>query len=113
VVSAFLTAGNITDITVANKLYDNVHDCFVVEDKGYDSDSHRKFLKSQNNIPVIPGRNSRKTKIMYDKEIYKYRKNIEIIFGKAKENKRIATRFDKSDVTFMSFIAMVFIKKLI
>ena len=43
--------------------------CHVVEDMGYDSDAHRDFLRSQNNIPVIPGRKNWKVKIVYDKAI--------------------------------------------
>jgi len=77
---------------------------------GYDSDPHRDFLRSQNNVPVIPGRKNRKVKVVYDKILYKLRKNIEIYFGKLKENKRIAMRYDKADSTFMAFIALAMIK---
>ncbi len=52
---------------------------------GYDSNAHREFLRSQNNIPVIPGRKNRKVKIEYDKSIYKLRGGIERFFGKLKE----------------------------
>lgn len=58
--------------------------CYVVEDMGYDSDAHRDFLRSQNNVPVIPGRKNRKVKIIYDKAIYKLRGGIERYFGKLK-----------------------------
>ncbi|MDR1167721.1 MAG: transposase, partial [Heliobacteriaceae bacterium] len=64
----------------------------------------------QNNIPVIPGRANRKVEIQYDKELYKKRNFIERIFGKLKENRRLALRFDKSDIHFLSFIAIALIK---
>jgi transposase len=80
---------------------------------GYDSDAHRAFLRSQNNIPVIPGRKNRKVKIEYDKELYKSRGFIERFFGKLKENKRIAMRYDKSDNAFWAFIAMAAIKVIL
>jgi transposase len=113
VVEAFLTPGNVADITVANELYDNVFECYVVADRGYDSDAHRTFLRSQNNVPVIPGRCNRKIDIMYDKAIYKMRRKIEIYFGKVKENKRLSLRFEKDDRSFMSMIALAAIKILL
>ena len=69
-----LTGGNVSDITVADDLTAEVVGCYVVEDKGYDSDEHRRMLVSHNNIPVIPGRRNRKEPIIYDKKIYKLRK---------------------------------------
>jgi transposase len=113
IVEGFLTAGNVSDIAVAEALYSDVFGCYVVEDKGYDSDQHRLFLQSQNNIPVIPGRKNRKIKIVYDKKIYKLRRRIEQFFGKLKENKRLAVRYEKSDATFLAFIAIASIQSLI
>jgi transposase len=112
IVEGFLTAGNVSDITVANRLFRDVYGCYVAEDMGYDSDAHRDFLRSQNNVPVIPGRRNRKVKIIYDKAIYKLRGRIERFFGKLKENKRLAMRYDKDDMTFLSFIALASIKNL-
>lgn len=110
IVEGFLTGGNISDITVADQLMADVYDCYIPEDKGYDSDSHREFLRSQNNITVIPGRKNRIIKIDYDKKLYQLRRKIEIFFGKIKENKRLALRYDKSDMTFLGFVALAAIK---
>ena len=109
VVEGKLTGGNIADISVANELTADVFGCYVVEDMGYDSDAHRDFLRSNNNVPVIPGRKNRKVKILYDKEIYKLRRYIEIFFGKLKENRRLAVRYDKLDDTFLAFIAIAIV----
>jgi transposase len=105
VVEGFLSGGNIADISVANQLFSDVYGCYILEDMGYDSDAHRDFLRSQNNIPVIPGRKNRKVKIKYDKKLYKDRGAIECFFGKLKENRRLAMRYDKSDSAFLGFIA--------
>ncbi len=113
VVEALLSAGNIADISMANKLFEDVFGCHVVLDMGYDSDSFRDVLRSQNNIPVIPGRKHRKVSILYDKKVYKLRSRIEQLFGKLKENKRIAMRYEKSDAIFLAFIALAIIKTLI
>lgn len=108
VIEGFLSRGNENDITRAEELTEGVYDCFIVEDRGYDSDAHRNNLASQNNIPVIPGRSNRKVEIYYDKELYKERSKIEILFGKIKENRRLAVRYDKSDINFLAFIGIAF-----
>ena len=51
--------------------------------------------------------------IIYDNTMYKIRKNIEILFGKMKENRRLAMRFDKADEAFLVFIALPLIKIII
>jgi len=109
-VEGFLTGGNVHDVSVADALFKDVFGCYILEDRGYDSDAHRDFLRSQNNIPVIPGRKNRKVPIIYDKTLYKMRKDIEIFFGKLKENKRLAMRYDKHDHVFLAFIALASIK---
>ena len=77
---------------------------------GYDSDPHRMKLRANNNISVIPGRKNRVIPISYDKKMYKLRRKIEIFFGKLKENKRLAMKYDKSDQSFLSFIVLGAIK---
>lgn len=77
---------------------------------GYDSDAHRRALESNNNTPVIPGRKSRVTPIIYDKAIYRLRRRIEQFFGNLKENRRITVRYEKTDLAFLAFIALAIIK---
>ena len=110
VIEGMLTGGNVSDIAVADELTAEVVGCYVVEDMGYDSDPHRERLHGNNNVPVIPGRKNRKIKIDYDKAVYKLRRNIEIFFGKLKENKRLSLRFEKHDSAFLGFIALAAIK---
>jgi len=113
VVEGMLTGGQVHDITVADDLLEDVVACYVVEDMGYDSDANRATLRANNNVPVIPGRKNRKRPVPYDKTLYRWRRNIEIFFGKIKENKRTAMRLDKLDETFLSFIALAALKTLI
>ena len=82
----------------------------VLEDRGYDSDLHRRELSANNNTPVIPGRKSRKIPIAYDEKLYKFRSRIELFFGKIKENRRLALRYEKDDINFLAFIAIATIK---
>ncbi len=101
-----LTGGNVSDMTVADELTADVVGCYVVEDRGYDCDRHRRELAANNNIPVIPGRKNRKVVVLYDKTIYKLRKRIAMFFGRLKENRRLTVRYEKMDATFLGFIAM-------
>jgi len=82
----------------------------VLEDKGYDSNKHRSFLFSNNNKAVIPPKKNRKIQIEYDKELYKKRGIIEMLFGKLKENRRLANRFEKDDLNFLGMIGVALIK---
>lgn len=91
---------------MADTLTAEVFGCYVVEDMGYGSDEHRDELRTNNNVPVIPGRKNRKKGIVYDKAIYKWRSRIEMFFGKIKENRRLAVRYEKTDLAFLGFIAI-------
>jgi len=77
---------------------------------GYDSDTHRRTLEANNNIPVIPGRANRKIPVVYDKAIYKLRRKIEMFFGMIKENRRVTVRYEKTDAAFLAFLALAIIK---
>lgn len=109
-VEGLLTGGNVHDVTVADRLLEDVVGCYVIEDAGYDSNPHRRELRANNNIPVIPGRKNCKVPILYDKKLYKLRKHIEIFFGKLKENKRLGMRYEKLDETFIAFIMLASLK---
>lgn len=94
-------------MTVAALLTEDIASCTVLVGREYDSEAFRRELSGNNNIPVIPGR---KNEIIYDKRIYRKRGLIERIFGKLKENRRLALRYEKSDINFLGFIIIAFIK---
>jgi transposase len=74
---------------------------------GYDTDAFRAFLKQQKIRPVIPGKTNRKTRIRHDKKAYKNRNVIERCFGRLKDFRRIATRYDKLAQNFFSALCFV------
>ena len=78
----------------------------LIADRGYDSDWFREALAEQDIEPCIPGRNNRKEPIDYDKGLYKRRNLIERMFGRLKDWRRIATRYDRCAHTFMSAISI-------
>jgi len=76
----------------------------VLADKGYDADYVIEAIEGMGAIAVIPPKSNRKTPREYDKEIYKERNLIERLFNKLKNFRRVATRYDKTALSFMSFL---------
>ena len=69
---------------------------------GYDSDWFRAALIAQGTVPCIPPRKNRKVQYHYDKDLYRQRHKIENAFGRIKDWRRVATRYDRCAHTFMS-----------
>lgn len=72
----------------------------------YDADWYRDALQAKGIAPCIPGRKSRNKAIKYDKRRYKRRIRIEIMFGRLKDWRRVATRYDRCPMVFLSAIAL-------
>ena len=72
----------------------------------HDSDWFRAALTDLEIKPCIPGRANRKAPISYDVDLYKQRNRIERMFGRLKDWRRIATRYDRCAHTFMSAICI-------
>ena len=99
-----LTGGQCSDYTQAVALIENMEADAVLADKGYDADYVIEAVEDMGAIAVIPPKSNRKTLREYDKELYKERNLIERLFNKLKHFRRIATRYDKTALSFMSFL---------
>ncbi len=78
----------------------------MLADKDYDSDEVRASLLLKGILPVIPPKASRKQAIDCDFRAYKDRNRVERMFNKLKQFRRIATRYDKTAVSFLGFLAL-------
>ncbi len=76
----------------------------MLADKGYDGDDVRAALLMKGILPVIPPRANRKETIACDFKAYKDRNRVERMFNKLKQARRIATRYDKTAVSFLAFL---------
>ena len=81
----------------------------VVADKGYDSEKLRAFVRDNNATPVIP----RKGNCLVGNEdidwcMYKYRHLVENAFGRIKQYRGIATRYEKLERNYHSMLALAF-----
>ena len=77
-----------------------------IADRGYDSDEFRAALISRGTTPCIPPRKHRKTQHAYCKTLYRQRHKVECMFGKLKDWRRVATRYDRCAHTFFSDICI-------
>jgi transposase len=75
-------------------------------DKGYSSKSIRDYISKLEINDVIPTRSNETPNDDFDKSLYRHRNIVERLIGWLKENRRIATRFDK---TIDSYLAMIHI----
>jgi len=63
-------------------------------------------VKDQGVRLCTPGRKSRGKTVRYDKRRYRRRNRIEIMLGRLKAWRRIATRYDRCAKTFLSAAAL-------
>ena len=82
----------------------SAHD--LIADRGYDSRHFRAALQARGITPCIPSTRSRKVPIPHDATLYKQRHRIEVMFGRLKDWRRIATPYDRSAHTFFSAITL-------
>ena len=102
-----LTEGQMSDHKGAALLLSSLPNAReLLGDKGYDSDWFRHALAERGINPCIPPRSNRKVQYHYDKILYKQRHKIENVFGRIKDWRRVATRYDRCAHTFMSAICI-------
>ncbi|MCO6161188.1 IS5 family transposase, partial [Asaia lannensis] len=101
-----LTGGEASDYTSAEPLMaiPAATPRALLADKGYDGDGFRQSLLMRGILPIIPPRANRKAPEHPDYRRYRDRNRIERMFGKLKQQRRIATRYDKSVLSFESFL---------
>jgi transposase len=76
----------------------------VLADKGYDANYIVEAVNGMNALVVIPPKANRIIQREYDTELYKERNLVERLFNKLKHFRRIATRYDKTALSFMAFL---------
>ena len=102
-----LSPGNVNDIAMAPALLEGTGAITrLIADKGYDANSLRRLLADQEAEAVIPSTASRKRPIPYDLVAYRQRNLIERMFGRLKDFRRIATRYDKLARNFLAGVML-------
>ena len=103
----YLSAGQTSDYTGAAGLVSGMPGVKVLlADRGYDADWFRNALMDKGITPCIPSKKNRKVQIKHDAILYKKRHKIENTFGRLKDWRRVAMRFDRRADIFLSACAL-------
>jgi transposase len=99
-----LTAGSCADYDSALALLEGLAAEVVIADKGYDANYIVEAIRQKGAEAVIPPRRHRLALRGYDEYLYKERNLIERMFNQLKNFRRISTRYDKTALSFLSFL---------
>lgn len=99
-----LVPGQTGDVLSAPALLEGFKVQAVLADKAYDSNAFRQIVAATGAEAVIPSNRTRKLLIPHDPIVYRLRNRIERCFNKLKHFRRFATRYDRRDIYFLSFI---------
>lgn len=102
-----LSAGQRSDYLHALNLLEGVRGSAVLGDKGYDAGYVVSRAEEMGAEVVIPSKANRKEDRHIDTELYKERNLVERLFNKMKHFRRIATRYDKLDTSYLGFVHLV------
>ena len=114
-VEFLLSAGNDNDCVHAIELLENVELCGsnVLADRAYGARSIREYISEHGANCVIPPQSNVSNPWPVDWYLYKERHLIECFFQKIKWFRRIATRYDKLDASFLAFVYLAAIAILL
>ena len=103
-----LSPGQAHDCTQAVALLDDLSDdAVLLADRAYDTDDIRNFADQRGAWAYIPPRKSRKGSFPFSRWVYRQRNLVERFFNKLKNDRGIATRYDKKAITFLAAIKLV------
>ena len=103
----FMAAGQVSDYTGARALVSSLPAAdWLLGDRRYDADWFREDPVNTGITPCNPGRKPQEKPVKYDRRRYKRRNGIEIMFGRPKDWRRVATRYDRCPKVFLSAIAL-------
>lgn len=104
---ARLTAGQRHDSTQAHALLEGFTFTRVIADRGYAAADFIAYVQAQGSEAVIPPHQSAKLQRAYDTWLYRERHLVECCINKLKQFRRIFSRFDKLDSSYLGFVHFV------
>jgi transposase len=82
----------------------------IVADKAYASARIRQQIADEGALAVIPSKSNARNPIEHDANLYAQRNIVERFFCKMKDMRRLATRFEKTALNFLSMIQLFAIR---
>jgi transposase len=103
-VKLILTPGQAADVSQAKTLIEGIPFEVVIGDRGYDSGDVVAAVEDRGGEAVIPSRANATAPRETDWPRYKDRNVVERFWSKAKQYRRVATRFEKKARNFLAFV---------
>ena len=85
----------------------------IVGDKGYSSTTIRESIKQYKIEPVIPTRSNELRRTSLISHSYRRRNVVERVIGWLKESRRVATRYDKLPCSYLTFVQLAAMRRLL
>lgn len=102
-----LTAGQAHDGKAGESLLQSVSAYgILLADKAYDSKEIRRLVEEGGAWANIPARKNRKEAFAFSGFLYRYRNLVERFFGKIKQFRGIATRYDRNPENYMAALKL-------
>lgn len=78
----------------------------VSGDKGYSSGKIRRYLRRRGIRVTIPRKENERRRGKFDKSVYRQRNQVERCFNRLKQNRRIATRYEKKAENYLAMLTL-------
>lgn len=118
-----LTAGQVNEPHEFENLMDTVPTTWLQDaqwrpaaiagDKAYSAGYIRDWLRTRDVEDVVARRKNETRSEQFDKQLYRQRNVVERAIGWLKENRRIATRYDKKATSYLAVVKIAIIRRLL
>ena len=78
----------------------------VVGDKGYDTNAVLARIAKAGAAAVVPAKSNRRAAREIDENLYRDRNKVERFFLKIKQNRAVATRYDKTAASYLAVVEL-------
>ncbi len=101
-----LSGGEVHDSKMAQALIDGLKGENFLADKGYDSRQLVEAAEAAGMMVLIPSRSNSLEPRVYDQNVYRERNQIERLFNRLKNCRRVATRYEKTARNFLAMLQL-------
>lgn len=81
----------------------------VAGDKAYGNPVARRLLRRRHITPVIPTKSDQRRNPRFDRAAYRERNRVERLINRLKQHRRVATRYEKRAVNYLTMVIIGFI----
>lgn len=79
---------------------------YFLGDKAYSSQHIRQKLRKMGTTPIIPRKRHEKKRERFNRGLYRERNRVERLINRLKQNRRIATRYEKYAVNYLAMLTI-------